>query len=226
MWYRALKDEEKDTWDTLRGSFILEYSPKGPKWSPVNQLNQVKQGKDSLRDYIAKIKHLNARCEPHERLSDEQLLPRFLLGLRSSKLHDQLTVLNITSFEACSKEAIRLGDNMREGDETVNTSVPSILGSKDPDASSSKVSREQSKEAKDMSIDELADLIVARLNPQSKNAAHRDTHGNAHLYPRRDMVWCSVCSGNHLSNECPRLRARPPALWYGHCNRWENHEAS
>ena len=41
-WYRALKDEEKETWETLRGSFILEYSPKGPKWSPVNQLNQVK----------------------------------------------------------------------------------------------------------------------------------------------------------------------------------------
>ena len=77
-------------------------------------------------------------------------------------------MLNITSFETCSKEAIRLGDNMREGDETTNTSVPSIVGSKDPDnASSSKVSREQSKEAKDMNIDELADLIVARLNPQS-----------------------------------------------------------
>ena len=35
-WYQALKDEEKDMWDTLRGSFILEYSPKGPKWSPIN----------------------------------------------------------------------------------------------------------------------------------------------------------------------------------------------
>ena len=46
-WYRALKDEEKDTWETLRGSFILKYSPKGLNWSPVNQLNQVKQGKDS-----------------------------------------------------------------------------------------------------------------------------------------------------------------------------------
>ena len=56
------------------------------------------------------------------------------MGLRSSKLHDQLTVLNITSFETCSKEAIRLGDNMREGDKTINTSVPSIVGSKDPDA--------------------------------------------------------------------------------------------
>ena len=125
-------------------------------------LNQVKQGKDSLRDYIAKIKHLNARCEPHERLIDEQLLPRFLLGLRSSKLHGQLTVLNITSFETCSKEAIRLGDNMREGDETVNTYVPSIVGSKYPDASSSKVSKEQSKEAKDMNIDE--DRKSTRLN--------------------------------------------------------------
>ena len=41
-WYRVLKNEEKDTWDTLRGSFILEYSPKGLKWSLVNQLNQVK----------------------------------------------------------------------------------------------------------------------------------------------------------------------------------------
>ena len=74
-WYRVLKDEEKNTWETLRGSFILEFSAKGLKWSHVNQLNQVKQGKDSLRDYIAKIKHLNARCEPHERLSNEQLLP-------------------------------------------------------------------------------------------------------------------------------------------------------
>ena len=52
---------------------------------------------------------------------------------------------------------------MREGDETIHTSVPSIVGSKDPDVSSSKVSREQSKEAKDMNIDELADLIVARM---------------------------------------------------------------
>ena len=41
-WYRVLKNEEKDMLETLRGSFILEYSPKGPKWSPVNQLNQVK----------------------------------------------------------------------------------------------------------------------------------------------------------------------------------------
>ena len=41
-WYWALKHEEKDTWNILRGSFILEYSPKGPKWSHVNQLNQVK----------------------------------------------------------------------------------------------------------------------------------------------------------------------------------------
>ena len=57
---KALKNGEKNTWETLKGLFILEYSPKGPKWSPVNQLNQVKQGKDSLRDYIAKIKHLNA----------------------------------------------------------------------------------------------------------------------------------------------------------------------
>ena len=41
-WYRALKIEEKDAWENLRESFILEYSPKGPKWSLVNQLNQVK----------------------------------------------------------------------------------------------------------------------------------------------------------------------------------------
>ena len=78
---------------------------------------------------------------------------------------------------------------MREGDETATTSVPSIMGSKDPDASSSKVSKEQSKEAKDMNIDELVDLIVARLNPQAKNVAYRDHQGNVHLYPRRDMVW-------------------------------------
>ena len=112
-------------------------SSKRSEVEPCESTEQVKQGKDSLRDYIARIKYLNARCEPHERLSDEQLLPRFLLGLRSSKLHDQLIVLNITSFETCSKKAIRLGDNMREGDETITTSIPSILGSKDSDASSS-----------------------------------------------------------------------------------------
>ena len=61
---------------------------------------------------------------------------------------------------------------MREGDETTTTSVPSIVGSKDPDTSSSRVSKEQSKEAKDLNIDELADLIVTRLNPQAKNVAH------------------------------------------------------
>ena len=82
---------------------------------------------------------------------------------------------------------------MREGDQTVITSVPSIVGSKDSDASSSRDFKEQSKEAKDLNIDELADLIVTRLNPQAKNTAHRDNQGNAHLYLRRDMVWCSVC---------------------------------
>ena len=73
---------------------------------------------------------------------------------------------------------------MREGNETATTSIPPIVGSKDPDASSSKVSKKQSKETKDLNIDELTDLIVARLNPQAKNVAHRDHQGNAHLYPR------------------------------------------
>ena len=77
------------------------------------------------------------------------------------------------------------------------TYVPLIMGFKDPDTSLSRVSKEKSKENKDLNIDELVDLIVARLNPQAKNAAHRDKQGNAHLYSRKDMVWCTVCSGNH-----------------------------
>ena len=43
-------------------------------------------------------------------------------------------MLNITSFEACNKEAIRLGDNIREGNETITTSMPSIVGSKCEDS--------------------------------------------------------------------------------------------
>ena len=42
VWYHAPKPKEEDTWNTLQGSFILEYSPKSPKWSPINQLNQLK----------------------------------------------------------------------------------------------------------------------------------------------------------------------------------------
>ena len=62
---------------------------------------------------------------------------------------------------------------MREGNKTTTTSVPSIMRSKDPDASSSRISKEQSKEVnKDLNIDELANLIVARLNPRAKNATH------------------------------------------------------
>ena len=73
--YQSIKPKEGDTWATLRGAFILEYSPSGPKWSPVNQFNQIKHEKSSLWDYIARIKHLIVRCEPLERLSDEQILP-------------------------------------------------------------------------------------------------------------------------------------------------------
>ena len=62
----------------------------------------------------------------------------------------------------------------REGDKTIMTSIPSIVGSKDPNASSSKVSKEQSKETKDLNIDELVDLIVTRLNPQAKNTSHHE----------------------------------------------------
>ena len=73
---------------------------------------------------------------------------------------------------------------MREGDETIMASIPLIMGSKDPSASSSRVSKEQSKETKDLNIDELVDLTVARLNPQAKSTVHCDNQGNAHLYPR------------------------------------------
>lgn len=52
-----------------------------------------------------------------------------------------------------------------------------------------------------MSVEELADLIVARLNPQAKGATQRDTQGSTHIYIQgRDMVWCRVCIGNHPSN--------------------------
>ena len=102
-------------------------------------------------------------------------------------------MLNITSFEACSKEGIRLGDNMREGDKTITISITSIVGSKDPNTSSSQVSKVQSKEAKYMNINELADLIVVRLNPQTKNVADRDNRGNVHLYLRHDMFG-AVCA--------------------------------
>ena len=121
---------------------------------------------------------------------DKQLLPWFLLGLRSPKLHDRLIVFYITSFEACNKEAIILEDNVREGEKTSSvTSIPLIVGSKDSKASSKNL-KETSKDVKGMSVDELADVKVARLNPQAKCVAQRDTQGNAHLYPRRDMVWC------------------------------------
>ena len=63
------------------------------------------------------------------------------------------------------------------------------MGSKDPDASSSKVSKEQSEETKNLNIDELADLIVVRLNPQAKNATHPDNQGNVHLC-RYGLVQC------------------------------------
>ena len=82
--------------------------------SPINQLYQVKQEHLSLWDYISKIKHLNARCELHELLSDEHLLPKFLLGLKSKKLHDSLFAMNPSSFKLCSKIVIKLGDKMME----------------------------------------------------------------------------------------------------------------
>ena len=47
-----------------------------------------------------------------------------------------------------------------------------------------------------MSVEELIDHIVVILNPQAKGAAQRNTQGDTHLYPRRDMVWCEVCIRN------------------------------
>ena len=113
-------------------------------------------------------------CEPHKRLNNEQLLPQFLLGLRSPKLHDQLTMLNITSFETCNKEAIRLGDNMREGYKNNSTSVPWTVESKDSNATPFFNFKETSKDVKGMSVDELVDLIVARLNPPANGTSQGD----------------------------------------------------
>ena len=45
---------------------------------------------------------------------------------------------------------------MREGDETITTSIPLIVGSKDTDESPFRVSKEQSKETKDLTLKGLA----------------------------------------------------------------------
>ena len=101
---------------------------------------------------------------------ESHLFTNCAASVLSPKPLDQLIVLNITLFEACRKETIRLGDNMREDDKTSITSIPSIMGSKDLDVISSKNSKETSKDVKGMSVEELADLIAPRLNPRSKGA--------------------------------------------------------
>lgn len=58
-----------------------------------------------------------------------------------------------------------------------------------------------------MNVDELAKKLLESMNLLGQ----QPTQSNPHLYPRRDMVWCGVCNGNHPSNECPRLGARPPS---------------
>ena len=69
---------------------------------------------------------------------------------------------------------------MREGDENSSTSVSLIVESKDSDETSSHNSKETSKDVTVMTVDELADLIVARLNRLAQGATQRDQQGQAH----------------------------------------------
>ena len=103
-----------------------------------------------------------------------------------------------------------------------STPMPSLFGSQDSRTLLGKESKGMAQNSKDMDMDELAKKLLEKMNPSGQ----QPMQGNLHLYPQRDMVWCGICNGNHPSNECPRLHARPLASWCGHCNRWGHHETN
>ena len=110
------------------------------------------QESSSPMDYNA---NLNSHFHPRERLTDEHLLPRFLLGLKSKRLHDLWRTTNPPIFELWSKTIIKLSGNMMGKITEIPTSPSSISGSQDSRAFTIKYHKDALQSSKDLSAYEL-----------------------------------------------------------------------
>ena len=115
QWFHTIPVEHRATYTSLKQAFTIGFAPQGSKWSHALQLHRIQEyPNESVRDYIVRTKCLDSRCKADEKLSDQQLLGRFLEGLHSMRLHDYLLVKDPASFDQCCKWAIFLEDNLRE----------------------------------------------------------------------------------------------------------------
>jgi len=64
------------------------------------QLHKVKrEEEESVRDFISQLKHLNSHFLPHERYSNDQLLDRFIHGLKHEAIYNGLVIRDITTCD-------------------------------------------------------------------------------------------------------------------------------
>ncbi|RYA40627.1 hypothetical protein DD606_25650 [Enterobacter cloacae complex sp. GF14B] len=126
-WYRTLRVEEKTIYPTLRRLFLKEYIQEGVLWGVASQLQKAQREEgESVRDFISRLKHLNSRCNPNERFNNNQLLDRFIRGLRHEDIYNGLVIRGITTWEAVTTNAIQLEDNLMIQGERVSVEPKSI----------------------------------------------------------------------------------------------------
>ena len=141
-WYRTLKNEEKRNMAAVKAAFIRAFAKQGPKWGLASQLHSAeRQTGESIRDFIYRLKHLNSRCQPHERFRDDQLLDRFVNGMNHRELFNCLITRGITTWDATVAVVIQLEDSLEINDTPANAPNNNMAWPKLAEGDSSSVER-------------------------------------------------------------------------------------
>lgn len=169
----------------VKAAFIHAFAKQGPKWGLASQLHATERKKgESMCDFIYRLKHLNSRCQPHERLHNDQLLDRFINGMNHKELYNSMITRRITTWEDTIITVIQLEDNLKMR-ESVNPSS---------DTSTKKSTTKSAAPP----INQVVATYLQKMGYANRNKPRRDL--------ARELVFYLICHADHPMSECPTLR--------------------
>ena len=141
-------------------------------------LTERKKG-ESMQYFIYCLKHLNSRCQPHERFRDNQLLARFINGMNHKDLYINMITQGITTWEDTIIAVIQLKDNIKMH-KSIN--LPS------------EASRTKFVKSVVPSIEKIVALYLQKMGYANRNELHRELacelaiYSNFHGYHPNERV--------------------------------------
>lgn len=223
-WFFNQSTEERTTWEAVKAALITRFKPAKFLEDPFLLLSKVKMGRrEGVRDYIERVKHLRSECNT-VLTPDHAVIMWFLAGLprsirRELKRREQYQTLQEAMDDAIREEDEGSDDDSHTGHTVTSNLTPSIASTSDTSVHTTELLLDQMTKSHKQQMEQLTTQFDQKLKTiQGAVATSTKADPPAQQYPRRENVWCPICSQNHTGNECPVLRQRMAQRYCHLCN--------